>query len=63
MDFQKDIAKDLKVEVKISGGKVFLTIEFDGADALLDGLKPRLPSWLSPLVDLAKGYVDAVPVV
>ncbi len=59
MDLEKDIGKDLKVDIKISGGKVFLTIEFDGADAALDALKAKLPAWLQPLVDLAKGYVDA----
>ena len=59
MDIQKDIGTDLKVDVKIVAGKVILSIEFDGADAALDSLKPKLPTWLSPILDLAKGYIDA----
>lgn len=58
MEFDKEIAKDLKVDFKIAGGKVFLTIEFDGADAALDALKTKLPTWLGPLVDLAKLEID-----
>lgn len=60
MEFDKEIAKDLKVSFKITGGKVFLTIEFDGADAALDALKTKLPTWLGPLVDLAKLEVDTL---
>jgi hypothetical protein len=60
MDFEKDIGTDLKVDFKVSGGKAYLTIEFDGADAALDALKAKLPSWLSPLVDLAKVEIDKV---
>ncbi len=61
MDLEKDIGKDLKVDVKIVGGKVIVSIEFDGADALLDSLKPKLPTWLAPVLDLAKGYIDGQP--
>lgn len=58
MEFEKEIAKDLKVDIKLSGGKAYLTIEFDGADAALDALKLKLPTWLGPLVDLAKMEID-----
>lgn len=58
MEIERDVAKDLKIDIKLSGGKAYLTIEFDGADAALDALKVKLPSWLGPLVDLAKIEID-----
>lgn len=57
MDFPVQLGKDVKADLKISGGKVVLTVEFAGGDAALDSLKPHLPPWLGPAIDLLKAEV------
>lgn len=53
------LGKDFKVTLALTGGKVLVTIEYDGLDAALLALKPSLPVILQPLVDLIKTEVDA----
>ncbi len=60
MDFPIAIGKDLVAEAKIVGGKVIVSIEYDGADAALEALKAHLPGWLAPVIDLAKKEVDSL---
>lgn len=54
------LSDDFEVKLSIAGGKLILTVEFDGADELLDQVKAKLPSWLAPLVDLVKLEVDRI---
>lgn len=60
MEIEKQIGKDFDVKLGVKAGKIILTVEFDGADELLDGVKAKLPEWLGPLVELVKLEVDKI---
>ncbi len=60
MEFDKELMKDVEAKIEIKGGKVFVTLEYDGVDAVIDGLKSTFPAWMAPLLDLAKVQIDAL---
>ncbi len=60
MDIPIDLGKDVKADLKIVGGKFVLSIEFDGADAVIEVIKSKLPAWIHPALTFLKAEVDQV---
>lgn len=59
----KKIGKDVEIDLAVEQGKLVLKVVVSAKaslDAFLDQEKAKLPEWLQPLVDLAKGEADKV---